>query len=215
MSKTIELLISQNKGKDLIPVINNILENNEILNIEHLINNPNIQDIKNSHPKEFATLNLFSRGEYSTYKKDPTQYISLTEKMLLKLRKLSIVAISSTNKTLNIDNLKEILEIKDNFEMDKLLFDVSISEWVSLKVDHNSRTVKISEVKARDFISNWDEVESKLEKWIAKIEKVEELLKSQANEIRTFSIDYEKELTCCKANSLKNHALLEKLSSKN
>lgn len=206
MSDTFEFLVSQNKGNDLIIVINNILES-EYLNIEHFIKHPNVQELKKICPKNFCTLELFSRGDYLMYKKDQSIYINLTDKMINKLKKITLVNIAGDNKVLNYSNLMNLLDLKDQFELDQMIFDINILGWVQGKVDHKTLIFKVNEVKPRDFINDWDFVVNKIENWINKIEKVDGLLDHEINSMKISSNEYDNYLN---AKSIQNKGINNK-----
>lgn len=186
MSQTLEFLVAQNKGDDLKVVINYILES-ELLNIEHLINHVNIQDAKKKLVKEYNTLMLFSRGDFLEYIKDTTKFIDLNEKLLTKLKKLTILKVASKNKVLNFSNLINMLDLKSQFELDQILFELNISQWITGKMDHINQVFKVSEIKARDFIENWNEVELKIKKWLDRVDKADKILQNQKDNIKSYS----------------------------
>ncbi len=190
MSQTLEFLVEKNKGDDLKIVINYILES-ELLNIEHLINHPNIQESKSKLNKEYNTLMLFSRGEYLEYKADNSKFIELKEKSINKLKRLTIVKIASKNKVLNFSNLISILDLNSQFELDQILFELNISQWVVGKIDHVNQVFKISEIKARDYIEKWCDVENKIRKWLEKVDKADRILQSQKDDIKNYSLQCE------------------------
>ncbi len=186
MSQTLEFLVAQNKGDDLKVVINYILES-ELLNIEHLINHINIQEAKTKLAKEYNTLILFSRGDYLEYKLDTSKFIDLKEKLLTKLKKLTILKVASKNKVLNFSNLINMLDLKYQFELDQILFELNISQWIVGKLDHINQVFKVSEIKARDFIESWSEVELKIKKWLDRVDKADKILQNQKDKIKSYS----------------------------
>lgn len=189
-----ELLVSENKGEDLEKIVISLLESN-ILNIESIIMNRNVQDIKESLEKYYNTLLLFSRNDYVVYNNKKSKYIELTEKMIFKLKELTILKLAAKNKVLNLKDLITILEIKDKFELDEMLFDVINKGWISGKVDHLNQTFYVSELKPRDYIDDWKEVEKRLEKWISKIDKAENIMNNQIQKLVSYSIGVDDYIT--------------------
>lgn len=182
MSQTFDNLINSNKGKDLLNVIENLLESN-ILNISQYLQFPNVKDLEKSDPKHYNTLVLFSQGDYIQYSKKSSSYITLSSKMQWKLKMITFLQIASRTKFFNIDSLQELLDIKSDIEINKLFYDISSEKWAKLKVNIQNNTVKILEVKSRDNVGNLDEVLLKLNKWLGKIENVEDFLNKESKSL--------------------------------
>ena len=161
------------------------------MNIEHLFNLPNIQELKLTNEKSFNTIELFSRYDYATYKRNKDLYLELSENLLNKLKKISLISIASETKILNFNNLIILLDLSDQFELDKLLLECNTSGWVVGKIDHINKIFKVSEIKSRDYIKNWESVENKIKNWLNKIEKVEKFIENQSNSINKSQNEYE------------------------
>lgn len=182
MSQTFDNLINSNSGKDMLNVIENLLESN-ILNISKYLQNSNILGIKESSPKHYNSLVLFSSGDFMQYKNNQNSYITLSNKMLWKLKMLTFIKIASRTKLFNIDSLQELLDIKSELEMNKLFYDISSEKWAKIKVNIQNNSVKILEVKPRDNVDDLDDVLLKLNKWLGKIENVEIFLKNESTNL--------------------------------
>lgn len=180
-SAQFELLIKQNTGSNLDVVISNILESS-LLNIEHLISLTNIQNHKDT--PSYETLLLFSRGTYEDYISEPSKYIKLTNKMLNKLKQLTLISLASKEKVMTYSFVMKELELKEEFELDQLLFDSFINQSIKMKVDNLNKLIKILEVKPRDYVNDWTLAEYTLNQWINRIENWELFLESQNKEVQ-------------------------------
>lgn len=190
LSKThseFELLINQNTGNKLEHIIENLLES-DIINIEKLINLPNIEAIKNT--KHYNTLLLLSRGNLSKYFEDKERYIPLSEKMLLKLRKVTFLDIISLNKVPTFELLISLLKFENELQLHRFLFECFTKQLFKGKVDNQKGYVRILEVKPRDFILDWNTSKQQIQKWIERIEHYEEYIQNQRNQIKCCNEDY-------------------------
>ena len=80
-----------------------------------------------------------------------------------------------------------MLDLKSQFELDQILFELNISQWITGKMDHINQVFKVSEIKARDFIENWNEVELKIKKWLDRVDKADKILQNQKDNIKSYS----------------------------
>ena len=189
-NQTFEFLLEKNTEKELLVVIDNVLES-DILNINHILNIKNVLSLKTTEKKTYATLELFARGNYSLYKENKSNYNSLSEKMIWKLKKLTVIAIASESKSLNYTNLMQLLDLKDEFELDSLLFELNILGWVTGTIDHSKKLFNVCEVKPRDYIEDWSKVEKRIESWIERVEKMEELITKESDTMNKSADEYE------------------------
>lgn len=176
-----EMLINQNTGSKLELVIVNLMESN-IINIERLVQHPNIQSLKDN--KIYHTLLLISRGNLIKYNENKDKYIELSPKLLLKLKKVTFLDIISKSKLLDFAYLSKELQFDNDFALNQFLLDCFTSQIFKGKIDQKSKILKVIEVKPRDFINDWNEISDKLRSWIERIEKYESYLDSQSKDIK-------------------------------
>jgi len=86
----------------------------------------------------------------------------------------------------------KILDISDNFELDKLIFECNSSGVISGKINQKDNLYKILSVTARDSISDINSVRNKIQKWYENVVKAEEYLDSQINSVRNQSREFNK-----------------------
>ena len=108
-------LVKNFKGKELEKIIERILESDLFLTSEFL-DCPNIQNLKSGN-KYYDTLYLFSMLTYSDYKKSTAKYLPLNNKLLNKLKCVSILELAKEKKFLEYSYLKNSFDIKTNFEL--------------------------------------------------------------------------------------------------
>ena len=109
-------------GKELEKIIEQILESDLYLTSEFL-DCPNIKNLKAGN-KYYDTLYLFSMLTYSDYKKSTAKYLPLNNKLLNKLKCVSILELAKEKKFLEYSYLKNSFDIKTNFELEELLFNL-------------------------------------------------------------------------------------------
>ena len=86
------------KGNELEKVIERILDSDLYITSEFL-SYPNIKALKSGN-KYYDTLYLFSMLTYSDYKKSPSKYLTLNNKLINKLKCVSILEIAKEKKFL-------------------------------------------------------------------------------------------------------------------
>ena len=147
------------KGSQLEKVIERILESDLYITSEFL-SFPNIQALKSGN-KYYDTLYLFSILTYSDYKKNQAKYLNLNDKLLNKLKCVTILEIAKEKKFLEYSYLKNALDIKDNYELEELLFTLISRDLITGKI--NSKEQKAEELidrlinnlnNASEFLTN-------------------------------------------------------------
>ena len=147
------------KGSQLEKVIGQILESDLYITSEFL-SCPNIQALKSGN-KYYDTLYLFSILTYSDYKKNQAKYLNLNDKLLNKLKCVTILEIAKEKKFLEYSYLKNALDIKDNYELEELLFTLISRDLITGKI--NSKEQKAEELidrlinnlnNASEFLTN-------------------------------------------------------------
>ena len=147
------------KGSQLEKVIEQILESDLYITSE-FISCPNIQALKSGN-KYYDTLYLFSILTYSDYKKNQAKYLNLDNKLLNKLKCVTILEIAKEKKFLEYSYLKNALDIKDNYELEELLFTLISRDLITGKI--NSKEQKAEELidrlinnlnNASEFLTN-------------------------------------------------------------
>lgn len=180
-----EFLCKENQGSKLEQVIVNLLES-EIVNIDHLVDSKNVKDLGEGN-KFFQTMVLFSRGDYRDYKEKKSQYIELTDKMLSKLRILTIREIASEVKVIEYPYLLNTLDIEDKFDLDSLLFKAITMNILKAKIDHKAGLVKVLSVSPRDNIKDMKSARAKIQSWIERIENSEKFLSDEVTQMKDTS----------------------------
>lgn len=190
LKQQLELLIKEHKGSALEKVISQILSSDIYITADFLIS----ENIKALGPKNkyYKTLELFSNLVYSDYEKDKSSYIDLTPEMLKKLKIVSILEYAKTNKCLDYNFLKEKLNVKDNFELETLLFEVISKGLINGRVDMMNKKLKIISVKPRKNLSNVTNAKSEIEKWLKNINDAAFYIEKQEKKLKEDNINYQK-----------------------
>ncbi len=172
-----EVLVKENKGNSLEKIISQILSSNIYITSDFL-SFPNVIELGKNN-KSYNTLFLFSNLTYLDYVKDKSKYIDLTPQMIKKLKIVSILEFAKTNKSLDYSFLKEKLNIKENFELEELLFESISNDLINGKVDMINQKVNIISIKPRNNLSNVNEAKKVIEKWLKNIELASKYIDEQ------------------------------------
>ena len=141
------------KGSQLEKIIEQILKSDLYITSEFL-SCPNIQALKSGN-KYYDTLYLFSILTYSDYKKNQAKYLNLDDKLLNKLKCVTILEIAKEKKFLEYSYLKNALDIKDNYELEELLFTLISRDLITGKINRcNLTDVKKAEELIDRLINN-------------------------------------------------------------
>ena len=180
-------LIKNFKDKELEKIIRQILDSDIYITSEFL-SCPNIEQLKSGN-KYYDTLYLFSNLTYSDYKKSPSNYIPLNNKLLNKLKCVSILELAKEQKCFEYSNLKNIFDIKTNFELEELLFDLISRELITGKVNSLKENVTILSVKPRCNLNDAKMAEPLIDKLIDNLNDASEFLVKEENKIKEATKD--------------------------
>ena len=178
-------LIKNFKGKELEKIIERILDS-ELYITSEFLNCPNIQALK-AWNKYFDTLHLFSILTYSDYKKSPSKYFTLNPKLLNKLKCVSILEAAKEKKYLEYSYLKNSFDIKTNFELEELLFNLISKELINGKVNAQNESLSILSVKPRCprcILNDIKIVEKLNDRFIDNLNNANEFLSQEENKIK-------------------------------
>ena len=164
-----EVLIKENKGNSLEKIITQILTS-EIYILSDFLSFPNIKELGENN-KYYNTLFLFSNLNYQDYIKNKSKYIDLNPQMLKKLKIISILEFAKNNKCLDYSFLKENLGIKEDFELEEMLFEIISKDLINGKVDMKNKKINIITIKPRKNLSDINYSKKQIEKWLNNIEK--------------------------------------------
>jgi hypothetical protein len=110
--------------------------------------------------------------------------------MLQKIKILSVLDFSKERKSLGFQTLFNVLDITDPFELDSLIFEAISTGLIQGKLDQKNRVFKILSVKGRDYIADFNVVNSKIDRWIENLEKSEQYIDKQIDGLRGETIAF-------------------------
>ena len=170
------------KGNELEKVIERILESDLYITSEFL-SCPNIKALKPGN-KYYDTLYLFSMLTYSDYKKSSSKYLSLNNKLLNKLKCVSILEIAKEKKLIEYSYLKNALDIKENYELEELLFTLISRDLITGKINSNEENVTIWAVKPRCNLTDVKKAEVLIDRIINNLNNANEFLTNEEKKIK-------------------------------
>ena len=120
---------------------------------------------------------------YSDYKKSPEKYLKLNSKLLNKLKCVSILEIVKEKKYLEYSYLKNSFDIKTNFELEELLFNLISKELINGKVNAQNESLSILSVKPRCNLNDIKIAEKLIDRLIDNLNNANEFLSQEENKI--------------------------------
>ena len=121
---------------------------------------------------------------YSDYKKATSNYLTLNEKLKNKLKCVSILELAKEKKNLDYIYLKNSFDIKTNFELEELLFNLISRELIAGKVNAQNECVTILSVKPRCNLTDTKKAEALIDRLIDNLNDANEFLTSEENKIK-------------------------------
>ena len=193
LSNQFHELLKNHKGNEVLNIIERILESDLYITSEYL-SYPAVQALKAGN-KHYDTLYLFSMLTYSDYKKSPSKYLNLNSKLLNKLKCISILEIAKEKKFLEYSYLKNALDIKENYELEELLFTLISRELITGKINSKEENVTILSVKPRCNLTDVKKAEALIDKLIANLNNASEFLTNEEKKIKEKSKELNAVLT--------------------
>ena len=170
------------KDKKKKKVIEQILES-ELYITSEFLSCPNIDALKSGN-KYYDTLYLFSMLTYEDYKKSSSKYLSLNNKLLNKLKCVSILEFAKNKKFFDYDFLKKALDIKDNYELEDLLFTLISRELITGKINAKEESVTILSVKPRCNLTDVKKAEELINRLINNLDNASQFLSNEEKKIK-------------------------------
>ena len=121
---------------------------------------------------------------YADYKKSSAKYLPLNQKLLNKLKCVSILELAKEKKYLEYSYLKNSFDIKTNFELEELLFNLISRELINGKVNSKNEYVSILSVKPRCNLTDMKKAEELIDRLINNLNDASEFLTSEENKIK-------------------------------
>ena len=193
LSNQFHELLKNHKGNEVLNIIERILESDLYITSEYL-SYPAVQALKAGN-KHYDTLYLFSMLTYSDYKKSPSKYLNLNSKLLNKLKCISILEIAKEKKFLEYSYLKNALDIKENYELEELLFTLISRDLITGKINAKEENVTILSVKPRCNLTDVKKAEQLIDKLIANLNNASEFLTNEEKKIKEKSKELNAVLT--------------------
>ena len=189
LKEQFSLLIKDNKGNALEKIISQILSSDIYITADFLLSE-NIKALGENN-KYYSTLVLFSNLVYLDYEKEKSKYIDLTPEMIKKLKIVSILEYAKTNKCLDYNFLKEQLKIKENFELETLLFEIISKDLIKGRVDMMKEKVKIISVKPRKNLTDVEKAKSEIENLLININEASNYIEEQEKKLNEDNKNYQ------------------------
>ena len=154
LASQLKYLVQSNTGLKLEKVIEQVLESN-LYNTSDILENENVKNviINYNHDnrlnsqiganKHYNTLHLFTKQNYVDYKNKKENFIELSQKMLQKLKILTVLDLAKDNKNLSFDLIKKVLDITVSFDLESLIFEAFSLGLTTGKIDQKNKLLKV------------------------------------------------------------------------
>jgi len=204
------ILAKNTKGKACEALIQQALEAPNVFVFGELLEMKNLEQ---NGGALYELLKLFAYGTYSEYKANQSKLPPLNEKLIRKLRQLTLVTLSSENKVIPYATLQQRLEITNVRELEDLIIDSIYANLIGGKLDQKSKHLEVDFTIGRDLRPNQiDAMLGTLSNWCNEAERVTKVMEERmknalhyAEEKKKHKVDFEKRVEEAKV-SLKQHA---------
>jgi len=140
------------KGKSLVGVIQQALQNPSTFVFGELLEHPNVRALAEGEDKIwYDTLALFTYGSFVDYKAAPQNFGELPPQLLKKLKQLSIVSLASTQKSLPYSLLLGQLDIGNVRELEDLIIESIYAGIIKGKLDQKEQRFQVDWSMGRDI----------------------------------------------------------------
>ena len=174
-------LISHNKGPAVEKIIEQILIS-QMIPSSFWLNEPNIKNLGKKN-RYYQTLYLFCYGTWNDYLNNKDKYILLDEPKIQQLKLLTLIEISKNRKELSYSELKLLLDIKENFQLEKILFTAFNKGFLTGNVDGEKEIIHIISVCPRQNLKETKLVKNQIEQWIRNLENSETFIDDKCREL--------------------------------
>jgi len=171
------ILAKTTKGKSCELLIQNALEAPNVFVFGELLEMKNLEQ---SGGPFFELLKIFAYGTYSEYKANQSKLPPLNEKLIKKLRQLTLVTLSSENKVIAYSKLQQYLDISNVRELEDLIIDSIYANLIGGKLDQKSKQLEIDFAIGRDLRPNQiDAMLITLSNWCNEAERLTKVMEDK------------------------------------
>ena len=170
------VLAKSQKGRALVSLLEKVLESPKIFVFSELLEMKAVQDLRATEfASHYSRLELFAYGTYQQYQDsiqlDVGCVSELSDKMVTKLRQLSIVTLGQSSKIISYETLRSNLGIQNVREIEDLVLDTIYAGLLDGKLDQAKGVLNIKSCVSRDVrLHDIDGMIAKLSAWKVQID---------------------------------------------
>jgi COP9 signalosome complex subunit 7 len=208
------LLAKSAKGKACAAVILQALNASGVYVFGELLEMENVKQLRETEDKPvFDLLKIFAYGTYGDYKAS-NHLPPLNPQLLKKLRQLTIVSLSASNKVIPYSTLLLQLEIGELRELEDLIIDAIYQGLISAQLDQRYKQLEIRSSMGRDLKPEaLDDMIEVLSNWTSQAENLLITIKDKVDHVSLMSeqerLHQEKFEKKVEANKLALHSLID------
>lgn len=162
------ILAKNQKGLACSALIQQVLNNKKIFYFSEFLSIPSVIALNDSqeYVKSYKTLYLFAYKTYNDYKSNTSEYLELSENLLMKLKLLTILTIAETMANIPYELLQKELDICSIRQLEDLIIDGIYMSLIKCKLDQKAQVMHIIEIQRRDVpINQINSIIETLNKW--------------------------------------------------
>jgi len=162
------LLAKSLKGKGCVAIIEQALNAPGVYVFGELLVTPSVQQLETTEHKPYLELlKVFAHGNYSVYKANASVLPPLSPQMILKLKQLTIVSLSTEHKVIPYTVLLQHLDIQNVRELEDLVIECVYTGLIRGKLDQKHKQLEVDFAIGRDIRpGEIDEMMSVLANWV-------------------------------------------------
>lgn len=169
-------LAKSQRGRALVSLLEKVLESPKIFVFSELLEMEAVRALCDTEfAPHLARLELFAYGTYRKYAESSSAFPTLNQKMIKKLRQLSIVSLAQKSKMVPYSILQDELHVDNVRALEDLILDTIYAGLLDGKLDQASAVLHVKSCIARDI--RREDVDSMLQKLILWREHIKELIK--------------------------------------
>jgi len=186
------ILAKSAKGKACELLIQQALEAPNVFVFGELLEMKNLEQ---NAGQLFELLKIFAYGTYAEYKANQSKLPPLNDKLLRKLRQLTLVTLSSENKVIPYAMLQQQLEVTNVRELEDLIIDSIYANLIGGKLDQKSKQLEIDFAIGRDLRPNQIEAMlGTLSNWCNEAERLTKVMEDRMKYAQHYSEDKKKSI---------------------
>jgi len=166
---------------DLVRIIRSALDHHQVFVFGELLALPSVAALENVDKNTLALLKIFAYGTLADYREQKLP--PLSDAQLQKLRKLTVISLTSEKKLISYEELLRQLDLSSQRELEDILIECLYQGLLKGKLDHKRQALEVEYSTGRDLRpGQLDEVQEILTQWLAQSEALLKTINEKTQE---------------------------------